>query len=376
MSVSDPVKQGEGVHAYISYRVTTKTNLSQYKYNQCSVIRRYSDFEWLSGRLAEKNVGIIIPPIPEKSAVEKFRFSPGFIEDRRRSLHEFINRVAKHPALRMSTDLQLFLEASEEVWLTETKYAMAMTKKKSHSPMQLIRGWQESAKAFISGRKDEELEPEEYLKLKQYMNELEGHLGELHRQSARVLKKQLSHAKALNDVGTGMILLGECESGELTESFRRAGDKAAEISKASQKLVTELHANFEQPLKGLLQSVDSVKAVMNDRSDALARISHLESSINAKKLRLGKLRADPLKSDRVPQCQRELEDLTQLLSEANEQYQLIVERMRSEIARWQKEKSTDLQHLLREFASSNAKLAKYSASVWESLSMGTQSHEI
>jgi hypothetical protein len=35
------------------------------------VIRRYSDFEWLHDRLAERYKGIFIPPLPEKNAVGK-----------------------------------------------------------------------------------------------------------------------------------------------------------------------------------------------------------------------------------------------------------------------------------------------------------------
>jgi len=96
VSVTDPVKMGTGVQAYVSYRVITKTNMPEYRGPEKIVIRRYSDFVWLHERLAEKNKGIFIPPLPEKSAVEKFRFSAEFIELRRRGLDVFINRIASH----------------------------------------------------------------------------------------------------------------------------------------------------------------------------------------------------------------------------------------------------------------------------------------
>lgn len=92
--VTDPVKQGDGVgvsgsrarhaciylgvrlqhyrasqlfacsrcvvppgQAYVSYKVWSKTRLSQYKNPESEVIRRYKDFDWLCGRLQEQNRG-------------------------------------------------------------------------------------------------------------------------------------------------------------------------------------------------------------------------------------------------------------------------------------------------------------------------------
>jgi sorting nexin-1/2 len=69
----------------------------------------------LHDRLAEKYKGIFIPPLPEKNAVEKFRFSKEFIELRRQALDLFVNRIASHPELKQSGDLKIFLQADEEV---------------------------------------------------------------------------------------------------------------------------------------------------------------------------------------------------------------------------------------------------------------------
>ncbi|CAO2187898.1 unnamed protein product, partial [Urochloa humidicola] len=55
-----------------------------------------------------------IPPLPEKNAVEKFRFSKDFIELRRQALDLFVNRIASHPELKQSEVLRVFLQADEE----------------------------------------------------------------------------------------------------------------------------------------------------------------------------------------------------------------------------------------------------------------------
>ena len=46
-----------------------QTNLPEFEGPEKIVIRRYSDFEWLHDRLAERYKGVFIPPLPEKNAV-------------------------------------------------------------------------------------------------------------------------------------------------------------------------------------------------------------------------------------------------------------------------------------------------------------------
>lgn len=58
IDVSDPVKQGEGVSAYVSYKVSTKTTHSNYAKPFYEVIRRFRDFSWLHDKLQEKNKGV------------------------------------------------------------------------------------------------------------------------------------------------------------------------------------------------------------------------------------------------------------------------------------------------------------------------------
>lgn len=53
--VTDPVKQGDGVAAYVSYKVRTKTTHPSYAAPFNEVIRRFRDFAWLHDKLVEKN---------------------------------------------------------------------------------------------------------------------------------------------------------------------------------------------------------------------------------------------------------------------------------------------------------------------------------
>ena len=71
ITVSDPVKQGESINQYVSYKVNTKTDLPDFDHSHSSVVRRYSDFLWLFTELQTLYAGVIIPPLPEKHVIGK-----------------------------------------------------------------------------------------------------------------------------------------------------------------------------------------------------------------------------------------------------------------------------------------------------------------
>ena len=76
---------------YTSYRVDVRApagqDLNQQQEAFSAVLRRYSDFVWLSDRLHVERAGAIVPPLPDKQPVG--RFSPAFIEARRMGLELF-----------------------------------------------------------------------------------------------------------------------------------------------------------------------------------------------------------------------------------------------------------------------------------------------
>ena len=76
ITVTSPQKMGEGMGAYVAYRVETKTNMSIFRSRSFSVVRRFSDFLGLHDKLTEKYLrsGRIIPPAPEKSVIGKFYY--------------------------------------------------------------------------------------------------------------------------------------------------------------------------------------------------------------------------------------------------------------------------------------------------------------
>ncbi|XP_022652767.1 sorting nexin-3-like [Varroa jacobsoni] len=116
IDVSNPITHGVARKRYTDYEVRMKTNLPVFKLKESVVRRRYSDFEWLRSEL-ERDSKIVVPPLPSKAWKRQlpFRqdeglFEDEFIEERRRSLETFINKVAGHPLAQNERCLHMFLQ--------------------------------------------------------------------------------------------------------------------------------------------------------------------------------------------------------------------------------------------------------------------------
>ncbi|KAK9843542.1 hypothetical protein WJX81_008116 [Elliptochloris bilobata] len=405
--VTDPHKTGDNVGAYVSYKVQTKTNLPQYKRREFEVIRRYRDFAWLHSRLQEQNRGIIVPPVPEKNAMSKLQMSTEFIEMRRRTLTSFINRVASHPALARSKDLQAFLEASEEDWgldvaranhashpaLARSKDLQAFletseedwglevaranheaagggsaAKRKLASTLQLFRDLGHTTKDMIAGKTVDEDEDSEYLKVRDYMYQLEAHLAEVHRQAQRLIRQQAGLGGALAEFGESMLGLGKFERGPLADGFSNLGAKADSLARASQVQADALGASFEAPLKEFVRLVRSAKAVMADRGAALSALQHAKADMETRRGKLLKMRGVPgIKEEKVSEAERELNEAQRRVEAARAAYESIVQRMSEELVRFQRDRAHEFAAVLRAFAAAQAQLAADSAKAWRAL---------
>ena len=229
MVVSDPVKQGEGVGAYVSYRVRTKTTLPSFSNGEFEVVRRFRDFSWLADKLREKYKGVIIPPLPEKNAVQKYQMSTEFIESRRKALQVFINRVCAHDALSEAEELKLFLEATEDVWAMSVA---RMNQEEGGAGTKLnkfFKGTLTTAQSFLHRGAEDDREDPEYLKMKEYLGHLESHLSEAHRQSARLIKKQNELGLAVGEFGQAADKLGKYEDGRVQEAFTELGKHTGNV---------------------------------------------------------------------------------------------------------------------------------------------------
>ncbi|CAA2961595.1 sorting nexin 1 [Olea europaea subsp. europaea] len=309
VSVTDPAKMGNGVQAYISYKVITKTNFPEYQGPEKIVIRRYSDFVWLRDRLFEKYKGIFIPPLPEKSTVEKFRFSAEFIEMRRQALDVFINRIASHHELQQSEDLRKFLLEDEQMMERARSQETGIFKKPADF-MQIFKDVQSKVSDVVLGKEKpvEESNPE-YEKQKNYIFQLEDHLAEAQKHAYRLVKRHRELGQSLSDFGKAVKLLGNCEGNSLGKAFSELGAKSEMLSIKLQREAHHLLMNFEEPLKDYVRAVQSIKATIAERANAFRLHCELAETIKFKEIDLNKLRL--MRSEKLAEAEREYEQVSQ-----------------------------------------------------------------
>ncbi|XP_047308812.1 sorting nexin 1 isoform X2 [Impatiens glandulifera] len=366
VSVTDPAKMGNGVQSYISYKVITKTNFSDYQGPEKIVIRRYNDFVWLRERLFDKYKGIFIPPLPEKSTVEKFRFSAEFIEMRRQALDTFVNRIASHHELQKSDDLRVFLQADELSMEMARSQEIGIFKKKPAELMQIFKDVQSKVTDVVLGKEKpvEESSPE-YEKMKHYIFELEEHLAEAQKHAYRLVKRHKELGQSLSDFGKAVKLLGDCEDNALGKVFSELGAKSEMLSIKMQKEAHHLLMNFEEPLKDYVRAVQSIKATIAERGNAFKQQCELTETMKLKEIDLNKYRL--IRSIKQAEAEHEYEMLQAESEEATRRFEMIVRIMNDEMVRFQEQKTLDMGLAIHEFAKGQARLANGIADAWRSL---------
>ena len=116
IEVISPEIRGVGSKRYVDYTVKMKTTFPIFNKTESIVHRRYSDFEWLHKELEQADTKIAVPSLPDKAWQRQLpfrkddgRFQEDFIEERRRGLETFINKVASHPLAQSERALHVFL---------------------------------------------------------------------------------------------------------------------------------------------------------------------------------------------------------------------------------------------------------------------------
>lgn len=111
-----------GETPYTSFRLTTHFYTSSHTPEEelaeraplpLTVNRRFSHFVSLHQLLVSRFSLLSIPPLPPK-AFGATRFSEEFVEERRRDLERWIEKIGRHPVLRETEEVRGFLSIEED----------------------------------------------------------------------------------------------------------------------------------------------------------------------------------------------------------------------------------------------------------------------
>jgi len=292
-SVTKPERIGEGMNAYVQYTIKSKNETG----GDLERVRRYSDFDWLHDILRQEFPSTMIPPLPEKAFIN--RFSPEFLELRRKGLDRFMARVVNHPLLQKSPDVQIFISGNEQEIQVARQRAIptAQVKKEPEekkgffaSLSNTISSVGSNLSTTVSGVEFHEIDPW-FDSHKDYINNLDQNLQVMQARSNANSKKKQEFTISITDFGHASSLLSACEVGQddvLAESWSKLTEASNQMATIHSELAQSESDTFEDSVKDYILLVRSAKEVLENRTNALQKLQNLEADVKVKQDRLAK----------------------------------------------------------------------------------------
>ncbi|GAM22857.1 hypothetical protein SAMD00019534_060320 [Acytostelium subglobosum LB1] len=357
ITVTDPEKIGDGMNAYVTYKVNTISVLADrpdYK-KENSVTRRYSDFLWLRNVLKETKRGIIIPPLPEKAVLNKY--NKEFLEVRRRELEKFMNRIAESESLVHSSELAIFLEAQDEQFNTaksarpsgdnmEQSTVLSPSQPESKGFGKITSFFGNAATSisnFASVQPVRELDPW-FDDKKSYIVQLDANLRRLAESVGNVIRKRMELAAAIGELCSSGLTFSSGEiaqSQDIATSIQRMTQVETNIKNGMETLSNYDTCYFEEGLNDYIRVLSAVKELLNDRLDALLNFQNLERKVEAARDKVNK--ASGTKKD---QAQKELDDVQRKCADAKQEFERMSATTKVELARFDSKRNYEVKRIL------------------------------
>ncbi|KAF5727307.1 sorting nexin 2A-like isoform X1 [Tripterygium wilfordii] len=415
ITVSNPQKEQEttntlvpGGNTYMTYLITTRTNIPEFGGSEFSVRRRFRDVVTISDRLAEAYRGFFIPPRPDKNVVEsQVMQKQEFVEQRRVALEKYLRRLAAHPVIRKGDELMVFLQVQGKLPLpTTTDVASRMLDGAVKLPKQLLgespavvaphevvqpaKGGRDLLRLFKElkqsvsndwggSRPSVVEEDKEFMEKKEKMQDLEQHLSNASQQAESLVKAQQDMGETVGELGLAFIKLTKFENEEAVFNSQRVRavdmkNLATAAVKAS-RFYRELNAQTVKHLDTLHEYLGlmlSVQSAFSERSSALLTVQTLLSELSSLQSRAEKLEAASSKifggdKSRIRKME-ELKETLRITEDAKNvairEYERIKENNRSELERLNSERCEDFSNMLRGFVLNQVGYAEKIANVW------------
>lgn len=423
IKVSDPLKQPDKDSliggTFVTYKIETATSLPQFKKGEFTVRRRFREFVALAERLDKSHRGYFIPPRPDKNVVEGKLHNTEFIEVRRVALQKYLQKLAKHPVLSKSKELQLFLEWEGDIsncgeWKEMNKHGWK--EGLSNLPKQLIgseksiplpeeasskrdgrnlmRGFKEFRQKFKNKALKDSIDIEDNNNIlqeeKENLKEMEVRLAAASAEAENMIKRMEKVADAFGDFGLSAIKTSKfeedegCRNGKYSESgeairatsveLKGTGTQAVRMSRLVRSATENTAAQLSH-IHDYLGLMPATIGAMRDRDQAILTYQTLVNELKSKKSQIEKLEeagktkfgGDRNKTRKVHELNQDCEALEQAKEASYKEFQRIQERNVEELERFAKEKEVDFSQMLIGYAKVQAALAERTAMVWKDL---------
>ncbi|XP_027145025.1 sorting nexin-1a [Larimichthys crocea] len=366
VSVKDPEKIGDGMNAYMAYKVSTQTSLSMFRNKTFTVRRRFSDFLGLYEKLSEKHGpnGFIVPPPPEKSILGMTKVKVGkedsssadFVERRRGALERYLQRVVNHPSLLQDPDVREFLEREELPRAVSTQALsgagfLKMINKATDAVSKMTIKMNESDVWFEEKLQEVESADQQFRKLHALVENLVIHRKELSLNTA-------SFAKST-------AMLGSAED---NTALSRALSQLAEVEDKMEQLHQDQAANdtfsFAEVIADYIRLLGAVRGSFDHRMKAWQRWQDAQAVLQKKRETEAKL-LWANKPDKLQLAKEEIAEWEAKVTQYERDFERVSATVRKEVVRFEKEKAKNFKRqvikYLEALLQSQQQLIKY----WE-----------
>ncbi|KAF8118743.1 hypothetical protein N665_0002s0056 [Sinapis alba] len=414
ITVSSPQKEQDtassmlsGGSTYITYLITTRTNLPEYKGSDFTVRRRFRDVVTLADRLAESYRGFCIPPRPDKSVVEsQVMQRQEFVEQRRVALEKYLRRLAVHPVIRNSDELKVFLQVEGKLPLQmrtdvasrvlddlrgSSVVEVAQPARGGRDLFRLFKELRQSVSNDWGGAKPAVVEEDkDFLERKEKMHELEQQIINASQQAETLVKAQQDMGETLGELGLAFIKLTKFENEEAVFNSQRARandmkNLATAAVKAS-RFYRELNSQTVKHLDTLhdyLGVMMAVQGAFADRSSALLTVQTLLSEVSSLEGRAEKLEAasskvfggDKSRIKKIEELKETIKATEDAKNVAIRDYERIKENNRSEVERLDRDRRADFLNMMKGFVVNQVGYAEKMANVWAKAAEETSQYD-
>ncbi|XP_071512033.1 sorting nexin-2-like [Diadema antillarum] len=368
ITITEPQKMGDGMSAYMAYKVTTKTNDPSFKGKEMCVTRRFSDFLGLHQKLVEKHTckGRIVPPAPEKSVVgmTKVKMSKSqeqtnsmeFIGKRRAALERFLNRTAAHPILYTDSDFREFLEKDDLPKATSTSALSGA------GVMRAFTKVVDSASKVVSRMN----ESDQWFEEKQHMiDSLDAQLKKLHTSVESMVTGRKELASTTSSFAKSAAMLGNSEE---HTALSRAISQLAE----TEEKIEALHSNqaatdfyvLSELLKDYIGLLAAVREAFREREKSYLTWQNAQTTLSKKRDLEAKLKVSG-KPEKLQQVQEEIKDWTNKEVKGQEDFETVSKTLRREIKRFESNRVRDFRTVVIKYLESLMNHQQQLIQYWE-----------
>ena len=450
ITVSDPVIHADGMNKYTSYRVdcrpapppplstsdavggtatpssaTTDRDafLRHNVDNYSSVLRRYTDFKWLSDRLHIERSGAIVPPLPDKRAGMN-RFASEFVEERRSNLEIFVRRVACHPELWDADCLATFLRADDLLFAHAKNASKAMDVAESGTgvvgsvvgggggggdyhgrsgdgsignggggilgvhtggtgtttslggagafnlaPKNAagIKKWFSEAKTTFSGDLVSSPDDELFEEIGRYVDCLNIQMKRVSSQASALVRKSREIANGMFEFGLAFHQLGQSEGGALGTKLQSMGSTADTLSAVAANQAEAELRKLEGPFRDYIKIIHGLRLALGRRHDKRVSYTALLHEIQTREVNLHRLRMTPGSEAKAYSTEMSLQRYHAAANMAREGYAECSQRVLREVDRFKREKAEEMKYIVLEFIQLEIDVHRSMERIWGDL---------